>query len=197
MSSLTDMTFKRQSDSIKGSEFDGVKPILAPAAIGSAMLSEQLIERTTPQLFGLRVSESKNILYVSGGIVHNTWFNERTVRIGSSGIRVWLVGEVIYPTGSFIDSGGVEQVYRQPGPKSVELDLAVKSVGDDDATPSAFSESKEPIFLFLGEVRKPANAGERAASVNGWYLDAAAPDQFATPQTHISVLAFRISDWFA
>lgn len=197
MSSLTDMTFKRQSDSIKGSEFDGVKPILAPAAIGSAMLSEQLIERTTPQLFGLRVSESKNILYVSGGIVHNTWFNERAVRIGSSGIRVWLVGEVIYPTGSFIDSDKVEQVYRQPGPKSVELDLAVTSVGDADATPSAFSESKEPIILFLGEVRKPANAGERAASVNGWYLDAAAPDQFATPQTHISVLAFRISDWFA
>lgn len=197
MRPLTDMTFKRQSDSIKGSEFDGVKPILAPAAIGSAMLSEQLIERTTPQLFGLRVSESKNILYVSGGIVHNTWFNERAVRIGSSGIRVWLVGEVIYPTGSFIDSDGDEQVYRQPGPKSVKLDLAVTSVGDADATWSAFSESKEPIFLFLGEVRKPANAVERAASVNGWYLDAAAPDQFATPQTHISVLAFRISDWFA
>ena len=188
MPSLNDMTFKRHSDSVRGSDFNaGVRPVFAPAATqaNGALLSEQLAQ-TTPPMFGLRISRGSNKLFVNGGIIHNTWVNGTSFRLNGAGRRVWLTGRAVYPTEVYTDSSAVEHTYRKAGPVRLTAGFTTRSVGEADPTPAESNVSDAPIFVFLGEARRPDNDTERAASVNGWFLDAASTNQFTSPIAYVS-----------
>lgn len=197
MPSLNDMTFKRHSDSVRGSDFNaGVRPVFAPASTqaNGALLSEQLAQ-TTPPLFGLRISRGSNKLFVNGGIIHNTWVNGTSFRLNGAGRRVWLTGLAVYPTDVYTDSSAVEHTYRKggkKGPVRLTAGFTTRSVGEADPTPAASNVSDAPIFVFLGEARRPANDTERAASVNGWFLDAASTNQFTSPIAYVSALPLEL-----
>ena len=199
MPSLNDMTFKRHSDSVRGSDFNaGVRPVFAPAATqaNGALLSEQLAQ-TTPPMFGLRISRGSNKLFVNGGIIHNTWVNGTSFRLNGAGRRVWLTGRAVYPTDVYTDSSAVEHTYRKPrkagkvGPV-LTAGFTTRSVGQADPTPAESNVSDAPIFVFLGEARRPDNDTERAASVNGWFLDAASTNQFTSPIAYVSALPLEL-----
>lgn len=194
MPSLNDMKFKRHSDSVRGSDFNaGVRPVFAPAATqaNGSLLSEQLAQ-TTPPLFGLRISRGANKLFVSGGIIHNTWVNGTSFRLNGAGRRVWLTGLAVYPTDVYTDSSAVDHTYRKVGPVRLTAGFTTRSVGEADPTPAASNVSDAPIFVFLGEARRPANDTERAASVNGWFLDAASTNQFTSPIAYVSALPLEL-----
>ena len=187
------MQLKRHSDSIQGSKFNAaVAPVVSP--VNGAMLSEELA-LTTPPMFGMRISRGGDKIIVSDGVVHNPWLDGTTVNLGGKGKRVFITGRAVYPVGSYTDSMGASNPYRKPGPTNVEIDFALADIGGTDPTPITETLSERPIFLYLGQARKPTTPAEQEASIGGWFLDSISFNQFNFPVGHISALLFRIVYW--